>query len=112
MESSVGVQSGGLKLEHGCDKESTIVVQHKVNNVILTPKEKRASPDKKYRLRRGNVEEDVEKERQRKRIFHNADNNAANIKRHLKQLYENSPKPRRWKKYYYEENKEKQREKN
>ena len=42
MESSVGVQSGGLKLEHGCDKESTIVVQHKVNNVILTTKEKRA----------------------------------------------------------------------
>ena len=40
MESSVGVQCGGLKLEHGCDKESAIIVQNKVNNVILTAKEK------------------------------------------------------------------------
>ena len=27
-------------MEHACDKESTIVVQKKVNDVILTPKEK------------------------------------------------------------------------
>ena len=31
MESTVGVQSGGLTLEHVCDKESAILVQHKVN---------------------------------------------------------------------------------
>ena len=47
MESSVGVQSGGLKLEHGCHKESTIVVQNKVNNVIVNPKEKRVLSEKK-----------------------------------------------------------------
>ena len=37
---SDGVLSGGLTMEHGCDKESAIVVQNKVNNVILSPKEK------------------------------------------------------------------------
>ena len=41
MESSVGVQSGGLTLEHVCDKESDIVVQHNINNISLTPKEKK-----------------------------------------------------------------------
>ena len=59
MESSVGVQSGGLKLEHGCDKESTIVVQHKVNNVILTPKEKRALHNKRYRLKKKSMKSSV-----------------------------------------------------
>ena len=31
----VGVQSGGLALEHGYDNESIILVQHKVNNIIF-----------------------------------------------------------------------------
>ena len=34
------MQSGVLTLEHGYDEESTIVLQNKVNNVILTPKDK------------------------------------------------------------------------
>ena len=40
-EISDGMLSGGLTMEHGCDKESAIVVQNKVNNVILSPKEKK-----------------------------------------------------------------------
>ena len=40
-ERSFDVQRGGLTLEHGYDKESFILVQDKVNNVILTPKEKK-----------------------------------------------------------------------
>ena len=38
-ESIVEVQSGGLTLENGCDKESVILVQDTVNNVMLTPKD-------------------------------------------------------------------------
>ena len=38
MYNIVKVISGGLTIEHGCDKESAVVVQNKVNNVILTPK--------------------------------------------------------------------------
>ena len=37
-ENSAGVLSGGLTMEHICDKESAIVVQNKANNVILTQK--------------------------------------------------------------------------
>ena len=39
-ENIVGMLSGGLTMEYGCDKESTIVVQNKVINVILTQTEK------------------------------------------------------------------------
>ena len=69
MKMCVEAQITELRLEHGCDKESTIVVQHKVSNVILTPKEKIVLRDTKYRLRNKNVEEYVEKERQRKIKF-------------------------------------------
>ena len=41
MENSIGVLSGGLTIERGCDKESAIVVQNKVNNFILSAKEKK-----------------------------------------------------------------------
>ena len=51
-ENSVGVLSGGLTMEHLCDKESNIVVQNKVNNIILTPKEKRALRNKRHRLKK------------------------------------------------------------
>ena len=98
MESSVGVQSGGLELEHRCDIESTIVVQHKINIVILTPKEKRVLRDKKYGLRKKFFEEDVEKEQERKRKFYNKDDDTERIKRNLKQLYKNSPQHKTLKK--------------
>ena len=97
MESSVGVQSGWLKLEHICDKESIIVVQHKVNNVILTQKEKRELRDKKYRSTKKNLEEDKEKERQRRRNFYDKYNNSETIKRNFRQLYDNIPKPKKQK---------------
>ena len=97
MESSVGVQCGGLKLEHVCDKESTIVVQHKVNDFILTPKETRELHNTKYMLRKKNLEEHVEKERQRRRKFYGKDNNAEKIKRNFKQLYKNSPEHKKQK---------------
>ena len=41
------------------------------------------------------MEEDAEKERQRKRQFYNKDNNDEKIKRNLKQCYENSPEPKK-----------------
>ena len=59
-EISVGVRSGGSTMEHGCDKESDIVVQNKDNNVILTPKEKRALRNKRHRLKKKDVEDNVE----------------------------------------------------
>ena len=40
-ENSVGVLSGGLTMEHRCDKESTIVVQNSSETPKLRP------PDKK-----------------------------------------------------------------
>ena len=92
-------------MEHGCIKESTVAVQHKVNNVILTPKEKRALRNKRHRLRKKNVEDDVEKERQRMREFYDKDNNAEKIKRNLEQLYKNNTEPKKQKmnKYYADE---------
>ena len=112
-EDRVGVQSGGLTLEHGCYKKNVILVQNKLNKCILTPKEKRELHNKKYMLQKKNVEEDVEKERQRKIRFYKKDNNAEKIKRNSKQLYKNSPEPKKQKmnKYYADEQqKEKQRD--
>ena len=54
------MQSTGLTLDHVCDKESTIVVQHNVNNIILTEKEKRVLRNKWNRSKKKNVEEDIE----------------------------------------------------
>ena len=94
-EDRVGVQSGGLTLEHGCYKKNVILVQNKLNKCILTPKEKRELHNKKYMLQKKNVEEDVEKDRKIKIKCYGKDNNTEKIKRNLKQCYENSPKPKR-----------------
>ena len=108
-ENSVGVLSGGLTMEHVCDKESDIVVQNKVNNVILTQKEKRALRNRRNRLKNKNVDGGVKKKRLRMRELYNRDNNADKIKQDLKQLYNTFRDLHYQKKDCYEENKKNQR---
>ena len=81
------MQSGVLTFENGYNKENNIVVQNKVRNIILTRKEIRALQNKRNRPKKKNVEEDAEKEQQRKRKF------ITNII--IIQCYENSPEPKK-----------------
>lgn len=95
MESSVGLHSEGLALQGGYDKDSDILLQNKVKNFILTPKENIELCKKRHMLKKGNLGQVKEKEQKRKMKFCNKENSTGKKKINMQQVLERNYDPKK-----------------